>query len=80
MDISDCIVNNSLTIKAKPNAKKTKITKVENIKIHLDVAAPAEHNKANIEILKFFTKQLKKKVRIIKGKTSKEKVLKIEDY
>jgi len=79
MDISDCIVNNSLTIKAKPNTKKTKITKVKNNIIHLDVAAPAEHNKANIEILKFFTKLLKKQVTFVKGKTSKEKVLKIID-
>ena len=80
MDSASCITNNSLTIRVKPSAKKTKISKIQDNIIYLDVAAPAEQNKANIEVIKFFTKQLKKKVRIIKGITSKEKVLRIEEY
>ena len=43
----------------------------------MTVAAPPEDNKANIEVLKFFTRELKKKVKLIRGATSKEKVLRI---
>ena len=38
----------------------------------------AENNKANKEIIKFFSKLLRKKVEIIKGLRSGEKVLKVE--
>ena len=41
----------------------------------LNIKAKPEHNKANIEIIKFFSKLLKKKVKIIKGLKSKEKII-----
>jgi len=77
MDIPKSIFKSSFTIKVKPNTKKTEITKVKDNIIHLNVKAPAEANKANIDVIKFFTKLLKKKVKIVKGLTSREKVLKI---
>jgi len=43
----------------------------------VDVAAPPEDNKANREIIKFFSKLTKKKVTILTGLTSKKKVLRI---
>ena len=39
------------------------------------VAEPAEDNKANIELIKFLSKQLGKKIRILRGLKSKEKLL-----
>ena len=44
----------------------------------VNIKEKAEDNKANIEIIKFFSKLLKKKVKIIKGLRSKEKIIKIE--
>jgi len=41
------------------------------------ISALPENNKANIEIIKFFSKLLKKRVYIIKGIRNKEKILKI---
>ena len=41
----------------------------------VDVHAPPEDNKANIEVVKLFTKLLRKKITILSGMTSKKKVL-----
>ena len=77
MDISAFIKNNHLTILAKPNAPKTKITGFLGNKIKIDVHAQPEDGKANKEIIKFFKKNYKLNIEIISGKTSKEKLLKI---
>ena len=45
--------------------------------LKVNIKAPAENNKANIEIIKFFTRLTKKNVRIISGLKSKTKVLKL---
>ena len=66
-----------LKIRAKTRQPKTKITGEKDGIIHLTVHAPPEGNKANIEIIKFFTKRTKRNVRIISGKTSKDKVLEL---
>ena len=39
------------------------------------VAAPADKGKANLELVKFLSKELKRQVRIKSGVTKKEKVL-----
>ncbi|MBW2969021.1 DUF167 domain-containing protein, partial [Candidatus Woesearchaeota archaeon] len=41
------------------------------------VKSPADKNKANLELIKFLSKQLKHKVRIKSGLTSKEKIISI---
>jgi len=63
--------------------------------IKIAISAPAEDNKANIELIKFVSKQMKihnfqclensefskqigKKARIVSGKTSKLKLLKLQ--
>jgi len=76
MEIEKYISNNSLKIIAKPNSKKTEITGYDEEKkaLKVNVKAPAEKNKANIEIIKYFSKLLKRKVKI-KGLSSKEKLL-----
>jgi len=68
-----------LRILVKPNSKKNEVIGYDEGRGALKVAvkAPAEKNKANIEVVKFFSKKLKRKVRITSGLKSKEKILKI---
>jgi len=77
MDIAKHIHNNHLSILVKPNSPKTEIVgwgedkKVLRVNIH----AKPEDNKANIEVVKFFSKLLKRKVTIKTGLKSREKIL-----
>lgn len=68
-----------IKIQVKPNSKKTELLGYdENKKAYiLSVNAPADKNKANLEVIKFFTKLLKKKVRIKTGMKSKDKLLEV---
>jgi len=79
VDLLNCIQNNKLSIIVKANASSTEIVDAHSEKkiIRVAIAAPADKNKANIEIIRFFSKLLKKKVRISAGLKSKEKVLEI---
>lgn len=79
MEIKDYIKNNSLTIIAKPNSPATEIIKWDEEKqaLRINVKAKPENNKANLEIIKFFSKLLKKRVEIIKGFKNREKLLRI---
>ena len=67
-----------IKIIVKTNSKKTQITSYDKIRkaYKVEVKAPPEKNKANIEIEKYFSKLLKQKVKITSGKTSKTKILK----
>lgn len=78
MDITSYIKDNSLKIIVKPNSKKNEIIGYDSQKqaLKLAIKAPPENNKANIEVIKFFNRLTKKQVKIIKGLTSKEKLLK----
>ncbi len=64
-----------LKLKVKPNSKRTEILKQEDHEIVLAVKSPAENNKANIEIIKFFSKMFKTKVKIVKGLKSRNKII-----
>ncbi|MFH0869289.1 MAG: DUF167 domain-containing protein [archaeon] len=63
-----------ISVKVKPNSPKTEILS-EGAVLEVAVAAPAENNRANIELIKFLGKKFKKKARIIRGLTSKNKVV-----
>lgn len=65
---------------AKTNSSKTEIISWDEDKkaLRLNVHAKPENNEANVEIVKFFSKLLRKKVSIKSGTRSKEKLLKIE--
>ena len=69
------ITNNRLSIRVKPKAKQTKITKVESGVAFIDVAAPPEDNKANIELLKFLRRHTGRPCRLVQGAASKSKVV-----
>jgi uncharacterized protein (TIGR00251 family) len=69
-----------ITIIAKPNSPKTEILGYDQERqaYRVNVHAKPEAGKANIELVKFFSKLTKKRVRIVSGLTSKEKVLVFE--
>ncbi len=73
------IHNNSLVIHVRPCAPKTMMRGWDDARgaLRVDVAAAAEKDKANKEIIKFFSKLLKTDVIIIKGERAREKVLKV---
>lgn len=79
MDVNDYIVDGKLKIVVKTNAPKTKITEFDKTRnaLKLDVHALPKKGKANAEIIKFFSRKLKKKVVIVSGLTSKTKLLKL---
>ena len=76
---SNNVKNRKLKIIAKPNSPKTEITGYSKSKdaLKVSIAAPADKDKANREIVKFFSRLLKNKVVIAHGLKSREKILKI---
>lgn len=66
-----------ITVKVKPNAPKTKIISQGENELTLAIAAPPEQNKANIELIKFLSKHFKAKVEILRGLSSKTKLIRI---
>jgi hypothetical protein len=77
IDPSDYIKDNTLRIIVKPNKKQDYILgyDYERKALIVEIKAPAEQNKANKEVVKFFRKILKKNVKIKSGHTSHLKVL-----
>lgn len=67
----------TLNIKVKPNAPETKIISQAGDDLVIAVAAPAEDNKANVELIKFLTKKFGADVRIVRGLKSKNKIVKL---
>ncbi|MFQ5620895.1 MAG: DUF167 domain-containing protein [Candidatus Nanoarchaeia archaeon] len=64
-----------LVVKVKANAKKTEILSLNPLKIAVKEAP--EGGKANVALVKFLMRSLKKPVKLLRGATSKEKVFKI---
>ncbi len=72
-----------LEIKVKPNASKDEILsfKAPNF-LEISLKAKAENNQANEALIKFLAKVLKVdsgKIKIIKGKTSRKKIVSVEN-
>lgn len=80
MNVLDHVKNNRLKIIVKPNSSRNELIGYDENKgaLRVNISAPAEDNKANIEVIKFFSKLLKKKITIKSGLKSKEKLLEIE--
>ena len=81
MNLNEYIINNTLTIIVKPNSSKNIITGYDKNRkaVKVNIKEPAENNKANLAVIKFFSKQTGKKVSIIRGLTNKKKLLKFID-
>lgn len=79
-EYDEYLKNEYVALIVKPNSKETAIEGYDNNKnaLIVSVKSKAEDNKANIEIIKFFSKLLRKKVFIKSGLRSREKLLKIE--
>lgn len=79
MNIKDYVKNGSLKILVKPNARKNELLGYDESRkaVKVAVAAQAEKGRANLEVIKFFSKLLGNPVKIKSGLASKEKVLKI---
>jgi len=66
-----------INVVVKPNSPETKILSETESEIRLAVAAPPEGGKANLEVVKFLSKHFKTDVEIIRGFTSRKKVIRI---
>ena len=65
----------------KPNAKGNKMEVFDKDKnaYRVSIKARPENNKANIEVIKFLSKTLKRRVAIVSGLKSREKTIKVLD-
>ena len=76
MQIQKHLKNGTLTLRVAPRSGREELVEREN-GLKLFLKAPAEDNKANLELIKFFKKEFKLKVEIISGMKSREKVVRI---
>ncbi|MBS3108267.1 DUF167 domain-containing protein [Candidatus Woesearchaeota archaeon] len=66
----------TISIKVKPNSSQSKILEKNN-EIVVYVKPKPENNKANLEVIKLFSKEYKN-VKILKGLKSRKKLLQLE--
>ena len=68
-----------IKINVKTNASKNQILSYDEAKqiYKVQVKAPPVNNKANMEVIKLFSKKFGKSVFIVKGMKSKNKILKL---
>lgn len=73
------IKSRKFKIIAKPNAKENKIEcfDIKKNAYRISIKAKPHNNDANIELIKFLSKALKKRIRICSGFKSKEKIVEI---
>lgn len=71
-----------LKLKVIPKSKENKIVgPMDNGVLKIKITAPAVDNKANEELIKFLSEEMKKKksqIKIISGFTSREKTVEIK--
>ena len=70
-----------ISITARPGAQKTEIVGEFNGKLKLKIGAQPEDGKANAELMEFLSKRLgisKKKIFLLQGESSTEKLVLIE--
>jgi uncharacterized protein (TIGR00251 family) len=76
MNISSHIHDRLIRLKVIPNSKETKLIEDgDELKIYLK--AVPDKNKANLELIRFFKKELGLRVLIQNGAKSREKILEI---
>lgn len=69
----------TIKILVKPSTSETAILGYDESKdaFRISVSAHPDKNKANIALIKFLTKFLKRPVQLVSGRTSKQKVVRI---
>ena len=63
-----------IEVKVKTNCGKNKII-LKNDKYFVELNAKPKNNEANIELIKFLSKEFKKKLRIVRGLKSRKKLI-----
>ena len=69
-------------VKVKPNARKNEVKKIDENHYEITTTATPENGKANasvVELLADFFRIGKTKIHIVKGLTTKEKIIEIEN-
>lgn len=66
-----------ITVYVKPNSSKNEVIRISNGEYKVYITAPPQKGKANEVLLKLLKKYFKKKVRIITGLKSREKVIEV---
>ena len=79
MDLESLKIKGTFKIIVKPNSSKSELVSYDAEKdvYRINIKARPEDNKANIEVIRFLKKLMKKDVRIISGLKSREKVIRI---
>ena len=68
-----------IQVKVYPSSGKEEILKLGDNEYKVYLKKPAEDNKANIELLKLLKRHFKADVRIVKGLTSRNKIISLEN-
>ena len=63
-----------IEVKVKTNCGKNKIILKED-KYFVELNAKPKNNEANIELIKFLSKEFKKKLRVVRGLKSRKKLI-----
>jgi len=70
-----------LKVKVKPRSKKESVKEISETELEVRVSAPPERGKANSRLIEILSKHFgvpKSKIRIVKGETSREKLVEVE--
>ncbi|MFA4960155.1 MAG: DUF167 domain-containing protein [Candidatus Pacearchaeota archaeon] len=67
-----------IEVKVQANSGREEIQKISDSQYKIFLKKPAEKNKANIELLKLLKKYFGTEVKILKGKTSKNKTIEVK--
>ena len=66
-----------IEVKVQPNSGREEIQEISDGKYKVFLKKPAEKNKANVELLKILKKHFGVEVKLINGKTSKNKLIEV---
>ncbi|MFH1238402.1 MAG: DUF167 domain-containing protein [archaeon] len=69
-----------LNIKVQPNSGRQEIKQISENEYKIFLKKSPEDNKANEELIKLLSKKFNSKVNIIKGRTSKRKVIELNQW
>ena len=67
-----------IQVKVYPHSGREEVVKINEKEYKVYLKKPAEDNKANIELVKLLKRHFKKEVKIVKGLTSRNKIVEIE--
>lgn len=77
--MKEYVIEGRIRVVARPNASKTCVLGYDGAReaVRISVAAPPEGGKANLELVRFISKELGKKVELVSGGTSRLKVFRV---